>query len=102
MRIDLHPNELVLKAADTKHYVKESKLEGKLILTNQRLYFATVNGTANQMRLEIEPKEIKEVMNFSNRFLFSNGLRLLMNNGEELRFEINKRNDWAGMIARVM
>lgn len=101
MRINLQANEYVLKASDGKHYHLDNKVDGKLILTNRKFYFAT-NGSSTSIKLAIEPSEISEVMLFSNRFLFSNGLILLMKNGEEIKFEVKKRNDWAGMIARVM
>ena len=102
MRIELKSNEFVLKAADTKHYINENKVAGKLVLTNQRLYFASSNGTESNLRMEIEPRCIHEVYNFRNRSLFANGLCLQLKDGKELRFELKNRNDWAGMIARVI
>jgi hypothetical protein len=101
MRIDLQANEFVLKASDTRHHSGADKVEGKLILTNQRLYFVTVNGTVKR-QFDIETKSINEVMPFNNRFLFSNGLCLVMKDGRQMKFEVKGRNQWAGMIARVM
>jgi hypothetical protein len=101
MRIDLQANEYVLKASDGKHYRDESKIEGKLILTNRKLYFAT-NGVGVKIKLAVDPAEITEVMPFNNRVIFSNGLTLMLKNGEELKFEVRKRNDWAGMITKFM
>jgi len=102
MRIDLNANEFVLKAADTRHYSEEDKIDGKLVLTNQRIYFTTVSGVKNKLQMEIKPREINEVMNFNNRFIFSNGLCILMNNGKLLKFEIKNRNQWAQMIAKII
>lgn len=102
MRIDLEANEFVLKAADSKHYKENEKLDGKLILTNQRLYFATVNGGQDKMKLSIETSDIREVLPFSNRVLFSNGMTLQMKDGNLMKFEVKDRNKWMGLIAKVM
>jgi len=102
MRVDLHANEFVLKAADSRHYLENAKVDGKLVLTNQRLYFTTINGTENKFKMEIQPREINEVMNFNNRFMFSTGLCILLNDGKLLKFELKKRNQWAEMIAKII
>jgi hypothetical protein len=101
MRIDLQANEFVLKAADSKHYHNKRKVTGKLILTNRKIYFAT-NGSKTKIKLAIDPAEINEVMPFKNRAVFANGLCLITKTGTKYKFEVKKRNDWAGMIARVM
>ncbi len=102
MRVDLKANEIIVKAANSTHYVERGKLIGKLILTNQRIYFASVNGTADGLMLEIEPANIKEVFSFRNRILFSNGLCLLTKDGHELKFEVGDRDGWAAKIARII
>jgi len=102
MRIDLEANEFVLKAADSLHYRGNDKLEGKLILTNQRLYFATVNGAPEKIKISIETTDISEIFPFSNKVFFSNGMCLHMKNGKEMKFEVKDRNKWMGLIAKVM
>jgi hypothetical protein len=102
MRINLEANEFVLKAADSKHYKETEKLDGKLILTNQRLYFTTVNGGADKMKISIETSDISEVLPFNNRVLFSNGMCLQMKDGNEMKFEVKERSKWMGLIAKVM
>jgi hypothetical protein len=102
MRINLEPNEFVLKAADSKHYKDDGKLEGKLILTNQRLYFTTVNGGTDKLKISIETTDISEVLPFNNKVLFSNGMSLQMKDGHEMKFEVRERSKWMGMIAKVM
>ena len=39
MVVDLKANEVVTKAGDAQFYAPESQVRGKLILTNQRIYF---------------------------------------------------------------
>ena len=102
MKIELQSNELVLKAADTNHYINDNKVAGKLILTNQRLYFTRINGGGESLKIEIEPSLISEVLLFKNKFLFSNGLCLMTKDGRELKFELKDRNSWASGIARML
>jgi hypothetical protein len=102
MKVDLHANEIVIKAADSLFYLNEIKVLGKLILTNQRICFTTVNDRDNVMKLELEPDYIREVYNFRNRVLFPNGLCLLTRDGREWKFELKGRNQWAAMIARTI
>ena len=102
MKVNLKANETVLRAADTRHYINDMKVLGKLILTNQRLYFATVETDHGRVIVELEPKAISEVYEFNNRVLFPNGLCLLTHDGRELKFEVRNRNTWAQMIARII
>ena len=55
MVVNLKANETVIKAGDTKYYIDEDKVEGKLIVTNQRIYFKTSNSDAGLFNLEILP-----------------------------------------------
>ncbi len=102
MKLELHSNEVVIRAADTNHYINDSKVSGKLILTNQRLYFTRTNGGGESLKIEIEPSLISEVILFKNKALFSTGLCLLTKNGQELKFEVKDRNSWASGIARML
>ena len=99
MKIDLKPNELVVKAGDTKHLDDEKKVGGKLILTNQRIYFhSPENGEFN---MEIMPSEIEEVMCFNTSCFSSNGLNIITKEGKELKFKIKKRNAWSKAINQM-
>nr|NQU93816.1 hypothetical protein [Bacteroidota bacterium] len=102
MKIDLKANEMVVKASDTNHLVGGSeRIKGKLILTNQRIYFKSGNGDAGKFDMEIEPKNIRDVLYFNTGLLFANGLNLVTQQGEQLRFVIKKRNAWGEMIANM-
>ena len=101
MKIEMNPNEMVVKAGDGNQLLNGSSVKGKLILTTQRLYFkASENGEKNN-DVEIWPKDIKEVMFFKNRMLFSNGLNVVTNDGNENKFLIKDRNNWSEMIVRM-
>lgn len=100
MKINLKANEMVVKATDTNLCIDEKvKIKGKLILTNQRIYFKGTNGHIGKHDLEIDPKTIQDVL-FFNTFLFlRNGLNLVLKQGRELKFLVKNRNQWGEMIA---
>ena len=98
MKVDLKPNEVVIKAGDTNHLIIDEKIKGKLILTNQRIYFKALNGNAGKLDFELLPKEISEVMVFNTNMFLSNGLSFITKDGRELKFTIKKRDSWCKMI----
>ncbi len=101
MKIEMNPNEIVIKAGDTNQVLNGTSIKGKLILTTQRLYFkASENGQPHE-DVEIWPEEIKDVMFFNNKILFSNGLTIITKDGEENKFLIKNRNSWSEMIVRM-
>ncbi len=53
MTVKLNPNEVVLKAGDTNQVVDNKTVEGKLIVTNQRIYFKTLKEDLQKFNLEI-------------------------------------------------
>jgi len=92
MVVNLKANETVIKAGDTKYYIDEDKVEGKLIVTNQRIYFKTRNPDAGRFNLEILPEQIKEVIFYNTMKIFPNGLNLITKTGRQLRFALKNRN----------
>ena len=101
MKIEMNPNEMVIKAGDTNQVLNGNSIKGKLILTTQRLFFkASENGQPHK-DVEIWPEEIKEVLFFKNNILFSNGLNIITKNGNENKFLIKNRNNWSEMIVRM-
>jgi GRAM domain-containing protein len=98
MKVNLKPNEVVVKASDTSHLTTEDSIKGKLILTNQRIYFKTQDLEQDEFNLELMPADISEVMVFNTFKFFSNGLSLLTKDGRELKFTIKKRDDWCRSI----
>jgi len=98
MVVSLQANEQVTKAGDSTYYINGDKVDGKLILTNQRIYFKPSNGHPETFNLEIMPCDIKEVIFCKIGKLFSNGLSVVKKDGEEFLFKVRKRNE---MINRM-
>jgi hypothetical protein len=101
MRIDLKPNEVVVKAGNSDRLDNGSKVDGKFIVTNQRIYFKCLNGHAEKYDLEITPAQIREVHFFNTGFLSPNGLNLILKGGEEIKFRIKQRNSFGELINRM-
>ncbi|MBC8489229.1 MAG: hypothetical protein H8D45_24675 [Bacteroidetes bacterium] len=101
MKIEMNPNEMVIKANDSSQVLNGSSIKGKLILTNQRLYFKASDNGKRHNDVEIMPDDIKEVMLFNNRILFSTGLNIVTDDGIENKFLVKNRNDWSEMIVRM-
>ncbi|MFC2116819.1 hypothetical protein ACFLTU_10105 [Bacteroidota bacterium] len=101
MVIPLKANEVVVKAGDSTYYPDSEKVGGKLILTNQRIYFKALNGIAGKFDLEINPREILEVIFFNTKKILPNGLNVVMKSGEERKFSLKKRNEVGAMINKM-
>lgn len=100
MKIEMNPNEIVVRASDSEKVIPGSSVKGKLILTNQRLYFKC-ESKKNGHDTEILPKDIEDVMFFKNSFLFPKGLNIVTKNGVENKFLVKRREDWSEMIVKM-
>jgi hypothetical protein len=100
MKIDLKPNELVVKAGDTL-FLNGKDVKGKLIVTNQRLYFEAIHLDDKHYSREIKPSEIREVLPFSTFMFLANGLSIITKEGEELRFKVKNRKSWELLINKM-
>lgn len=101
MVIPLKANEVVVKAGDSTYLHNAEKVGGKLILTNQRIYFKASNGQADKYDLEILPTDIREVIFFNIRKVMPHGLNVVMKSGEQRRFSLKKRNEIGTMINKM-
>ncbi len=101
MFVDFKENEVVIKAGDTEHLFEAEKIKGKLIVTNQRIYFQTIQKDADKFNLEILPEEISEVHFFKVKKILPNGLEIITKDGEHLKFSIKKRNSWGELINKM-
>ncbi|HRW62625.1 MAG TPA: GRAM domain-containing protein [Bacteroidales bacterium] len=101
MVVDLKANELVLKAGDSNYFASDKQVNGKLILTNQRVYFRTLSNEDSQYNLEIMPNQIQEILYFNTLKIFPNGLNIILKEGKELKFKIGNRNDWGKTLNRI-
>ena len=101
MVVDLKANELVLKASDSNYFAKDKNVDGKLILTNQRVYFKTKEDEHSNYNLEILPGDIMEILYFNTMKIFPNGLNIKLKEGRELKFKIGKRNTWGEILNKI-
>ncbi|MBS3774512.1 MAG: hypothetical protein KGY70_04965 [Bacteroidales bacterium] len=99
MKVNLKPNEIVVKAGDSQHLNGKGKITGKLILTNQRVYFKSPE--KSEYNMEIVPTEIEEVIFFNTSAFSSNGLNIVTRAGEELKFKIKQRDSWGKAINQM-
>ena len=100
MKIDLKPNELVVKAGDSQ-FLNGKDVKGKLIATNKRLYFEAIAQAEKHYNQEIQPKEIREVLPFNTFAFFGNGLNIVTKDGLQLKFKVKKRKSWEMLINKM-
>jgi hypothetical protein len=101
MTVKLNPNEVVLKAGDTNQVVGNDTIEGKLIVTNQRLYFKTLKEETERFNLEIMFENILEVIYFSRGLFSVKGLNVITRDGRCLSFPLRKRDEFGQLINRM-
>jgi hypothetical protein len=89
---------VVLKAGDTNQVVDNNTIDGKLIVTNQRIYFKPLKEDTEKFNLEILFENILEVIYF-NRGLFSvKGLNVITRDGKSHSFPLKKRDEIGQLI----
>jgi len=98
MTVKLNPNEVVLKAGDTNQLVDNNPISGKLIVTNQRIYFKTLNEDTEKFNLEILFENILEVIYFSKGLFSVKGLNVVTRDGRSLSFPLKKRDEIGELI----
>ena len=92
MVVNLNPNEIAIKASDSQVFMENQWVKGKFIVTNQRIYFVVRAPSNNgKLSLEILPEQIREVIYFNGKSLFSKGLNIITKDGKELLFILKKR-----------
>lgn len=62
MTLNLKANEVVLKASDSSFINNADKIPGKLVLTNQRIYFKSEENGTIKYDKELLLNQIKEVL----------------------------------------
>ncbi len=101
MTVNLYPNEVVLNAGDTNQLVENQKIEGKLIVTNQRIYFKTTDMDRERFNLEILFENILEVIFFGKGLFADKGLNVVTRDGRTFTFPLKKRDE-IGMLINKM
>lgn len=101
MTVKLNPNEVVLKAGDTNQVIDNKKIDGKLIVTNQRIYFKTLKEEFSGFNLEVLFDNILEVIFFQNGFFAPKGINVVTRDGKNLIFPLKKRDEIGQLINRM-
>ncbi len=101
MTVKLAANEVVLKAGDTNQVVENKTIEGKLIVTNQRIYFKPLSEDMARFNLEILFDNILEVIFYGKGFFSAKGLNVVTRDGKSLMFPLKKRDEIGQLINKM-
>jgi hypothetical protein len=101
MTVKLNANEVVLKAGDTNQVIDSNTIEGKLIVTNQRIYFKTLKEETEKFNLEILFENILEVIYFSRGLFSVKGLNVVTRDGKSHSFPLKKRDEFGQLINKM-
>lgn len=101
MTVKLNANEVVLQAGDTNQVVDNNKIEGKLIVTNQRIYFKPISEGMDKFNLEILFDNIREVIYYSTGLFSPKGLNVVTHDGKSHAFPLKKRDEIGQLINKM-
>jgi hypothetical protein len=101
MTVKLNANEVVLKAGDTNQVVDNNTVEGKLIVTNQRIYFKAMKQEMENFNLEILFDNILEVIYYSKGLFAVKGLNVVTRDGKSHVFPLKKRDEIGQLINKM-
>lgn len=101
MTVKLYPNEVVLKAGDTNQVVDDKAVDGKLIVTNQRIYFRTITDESERFNLEIMFENILDVIFYSKGLFLAKGLNIVTRDGNNYVFPLKKRDEIGQLINKM-
>jgi hypothetical protein len=100
MKVDLNPNEMVVKAGDS-NFCNGAITKGKLVLTNQRIFFTAQDGEIWREHLQIHPSEIREVMPYGKGLFSARGLSIITRTGNSFNFTLSDREAWTRLINKM-
>lgn len=101
MTVKLNPNEVVLKAGDTIQVIENKTVEGKLIVTNQRIYFKTLKEDLQKFNLEILFENILEVIFYKKGLFAARGINVVTRDGKNHAFPLKDRDEIGQLINRM-
>jgi hypothetical protein len=101
MTVKLNANEVVLKASDTNQVIENLKVDGKLIVTNQRIYFKPLDELKDKFNFEILFENIMEVIFYNKSLSFVKGINVITRDGKSHSFPIKKRDEIGQLINRM-
>jgi hypothetical protein len=98
MKIVLKPNETILMAGSSNLRQEKKQIKGKLIITNQTIYFKTLKLEHQVCNKEINPREITELFHYNVMWFLPRGIMIRTKKGEEYYFTISRRGEWSKLI----
>lgn len=101
MTVKLNANEVVLKAGDTNQIVDNKTVDGKLIVTNQRIYFKPLADDTKIFNLEILFENILEVIFYNKGLFMVKGLNIITRDGRSYAFPLKKRDEIGQLINKM-
>ena len=101
MTVKLNPNEVVLKAGDTNQVIDNKTIEGKLIVTNQRICFRTLKEELDKFNLEILFENILEVIFYNNGLFAPKGINVVTRDGRSHSFPLKNRDEIGQLINKM-
>jgi hypothetical protein len=101
MTVKLYPNEVVLNAGDTNQIIDNKTVDGKLIVTNQRIYFKPLTEDTGLINLEILFENILEVIFYSKGLFLAKGLNIVTREGRSYSFPLKKRDEIGQLINKM-
>lgn len=101
MTVKLNPNEVVLNAGDTNQVIENRTVNGKLIVTNQRIYFKPLTEESPIFNLEILFDNILEVIFYGKGFFLAKGLNIVTRDGKNYVFPLKKRDEIGQLINKM-
>ena len=101
MTVKLYPNEVVLKAGDTNQLIDNTRIDGKMILTNQRIYFRSLTLETEKFNFEILFDNILEVIYFGSGLFAAKGLQIVTRDGRNHSFPLRERDEIGKLINRM-
>ncbi|MCJ7447178.1 MAG: hypothetical protein MUO72_05780 [Bacteroidales bacterium] len=101
MTVKLNANEIVLKAGDTNQVIDNQKVDGKLIVTNQRIYFKTLSEVSDRFNFEILFENILEVIFYNKNIFLVKGINVITRDGKSHSFPLKKRDEIGQLINRM-
>jgi hypothetical protein len=101
MTVKLNANEVVLKAGDTNQVIENKTVEGKLIVTNQRIYFKPLEEKSSFFNLEILFENILEVIFYNKGLFLVKGLNIVTRDGRSFSFPLKKRDEIGQLINKM-
>jgi len=101
MTVKLNPNEVVLNAGDTNQVIENKTVDGKFIVTNQRIYFKPLTEDSNFCNLEILFENILEVIFYKKGLFPVKGLNIVTRDGKSYMFPLSKRDEIGQLINKM-